>query len=271
MTERPEDIQRRLHGLDDIGQVVGALRAIASGHAATSRDALDAIAAHARTVEAALDRLAFGALAPDDGPGLLLVVGAAQGFSGAYPMHLAEAARGALTPGTGILVVGERTLSMMGMPGETMAWSADLPAHPAEVPALASDITDQLIGLSARFPGPIRLVGGRDLPGQPVGTRRLWPPEAAPREVQAHRDPPLMTLPADVLLAAVLQEALFAAVALALMEGLRAENQARVEAMTRAQGNLRRKRLEVEQDYKRARQEQMTSEMLELTLGSDAG
>ena len=64
----------------------------------------------------------------------------------------------------------------------------------------------------------------------------------------------------------LLQEALFAAVALALMQGMAAEAEARVEAMARAQTNLRARRTEVEQSYLRARQEQMTTEVIELTV-----
>lgn len=274
MTDRPEDIQRRLQGLDEIGQVVGALRAIASGHVASSRHAVEAIGAHSRTVEAALERLAFKASPKlPKGAGLVLVVGAAQGFSGAYPLHLASAAQKALKTGAGLLVVGQRTLSMLGPAGEAALWSGDLPGHTREVPAQASEITDRLIELAEHHPGPIYLVSGKDQPGQPVETRRLWPPEprengnGAPRPPQ---DPPMINLPLPALLEAVLHEALFAVVTLALMEGLRAENQARVEAMTRAQTNLRYKREEIGQDYKRARQDQMTDEMIELTMGHDS-
>ena len=265
MTERPEEIQHRLSGLEEIGQVVGALRAIASGHTAAARAALDAIEAHAATVAGALAQLGGGALPAPEGPGLMLVVGAAQGFSGAYPLRLAEAARAALPDGAGLVVVGSRTLSMLD---SEPLYDADLPGHPREVPPLASALTDQLLALSEAHPGPILLVGGRDLPGQPVETRRLWPPEAPVAATPAPaRTEPLTNLPRADLIEAVLHEALFAQVMLALIEGLRAESQARVEAMTRAQSNLKRKRLEVEQDYARARQDQMTDEMIELTMG----
>lgn len=265
MTERPEEIQRRLSGLEEIGQVVGALRAIASGHTAAARAALDAIEAHAATVAGALATLGGDALPAPAGPGLVLVIGAAQGFSGAYPQRLIEAARAAWPAGAGLLVIGARTQAMLD---EAAEFGADLPGHPRDVPPLASTLTDQILALSETHPGPVLLVGGRDLPGQPVEARRLWPPEApvaaTPAPVRAE---PLTTLPRADLIEAVLHEALFAQVMLALIEGLRAESQARVEAMTRAQGNLKRKRLEVEQDYARARQDQMTDEMIELTMG----
>jgi F-type H+-transporting ATPase subunit gamma len=45
-----------------------------------------------------------------------------------------------------------------------------------------------------------------------------------------------------------------------------AEAQARVEAMARAQSNLRTRRTDVERQYQQARQEQMTTEMIELVV-----
>ncbi|MBL4543589.1 MAG: F0F1 ATP synthase subunit gamma, partial [Rhodobacteraceae bacterium] len=49
------------------------------------------------------------------------------------------------------------------------------------------------------------------------------------------------------------------------MTGLRVENRARVEAMARAQSNLKTRRTEVDQRYRQARQEQMTTEVIELS------
>lgn len=269
MSARPEEIQRRLHGLTEIGDVVGALRAIASGHAGAARGALPAIAAYAGTVAQALAAVAPPAQTAPEGPGLVVVVGASQGFSGAYPQHLAEEARRSAPTGSGLLVAGQRTLALLQDGALPILWSADLPVHPGEIPALASRLTDALLDLAPRHPGPIALVAARDLPGQPAQAHRLWPPEA-PATAPTHPRALLCTLPPAALIEGLLAEALFAAVTAALMEGLRAENQARVEAMSRAQNNLREKRTEVEQEWQQARQEQMTTELIELTMGREA-
>lgn len=263
MNTRPEQIQRRLSGLDDIGQVVGALRAMASGNAAAARGAMQAVQHYQATIQQALLRVLPAPLVCTQGPGLVLVIGAAQGFSGGYPASIAAAAQTAAETGAGLMVLGQRSLSML--PPATRArilYSAALPAHLAQVPALASHITDQLDALGARHPGPVMLVAGRDLPGQPVQTRRLWPPEASP---PATGPQPLTNLCPTALTGALLTEALFASVALALTESYRAENQARFEAMARAQTHLRDKRAAVLRDFQQARQEQMTTEMIELS------
>jgi len=273
MTERPEDIQRRLHAVDEIGEVVGALRAIASGHIAAARGALEAISAYDAEVEQALARLAAPAPGPAAaGPGLLIVIGASQGFCGAYPARLVEAVRRDAPQGAGLLVVGQRSAAMLEDVGLSALWSADLPAAPAQVPMAASDLTDALLERSVTHPGPILTVAGRDLPGQPIETRRIWPPDpgdgAAPA---AAANPALTTLPPDALIRRLLGEALFAAVARALMEGFRAENQARVEAMARAEGNLKTRRAELQRRFRQARQEQMTTEVIELSMGIGEG
>ncbi|WP_028028453.1 F0F1 ATP synthase subunit gamma [Gemmobacter nectariphilus] len=266
MTQRPEDIQRRLSGIEDLTEVVGALRAIASGHVAGARGALAAILAYESQVGAALDRLAVAGPVAAEGPGLVVVIGAAQGFCGGYPARVAEAAQ-ALAPGAGVLVVGQRTVAMLDGVGLTVLFTADLPASPAQVPDLASRLTDRLLAEAPRFPGPIRTLSGQDSPGQPVQLRRIWPPDPSdqPQAVAA----PLTTLPRAGLVEALLAERLFATLARTVMEGLRAENQARVEAMARASSNLKDRRAEMQHLFRQARQEQMTTELIELTAGQE--
>lgn len=270
MTQRPEDIQRRLKGLGEIGDVVGALRAIASGHANSARGSIDAISAYAGTVSHALSSaLALTAPPPPpEGPGLLFVVGAAQGFCGAYSSRIAEAASNALEAGTGLLVVGHRTSETLRLDGHTSLWSADLPGHASAIPDLASRVTDKLIDLSKEYPGPIRALTGSRHAGAPPMLQTLLP--LAPPELGRALLPPILTLPPSALLTGLLQEALFASVAHTLIEGLEAESLARVDAMARAQNNLRSRLSEVQQSYRQARQEQMTTEMIELSLARRA-
>lgn len=268
MTERPEDIERRLKGLEQIGQVTGALRAIASGQSSAARGAMAAISAHAQTVTEALARasaMAGGTARAEAGPGLLLVVGAAQGFSGAYPTRIAEAAQAARAPGSGfegagLVVLGNRTLAAFEEAKQAVLWSEDLPQRPEAVPALASHIADALLALAQDHPGPIRAVTGSALPGHPPEVTTIFPPE-----VSGTKGPvPLMTLTPEALLEGLLHEALFAAVTARLVIGLAAEAQARTEAMARAQNNLKTRRAEVQAEWQQARQEQMTTEMIEL-------
>ncbi|MBD3770868.1 MAG: F0F1 ATP synthase subunit gamma [Rhodobacterales bacterium] len=267
MSLRPEEIQHRLRSLDEIGDVVGALRAIAASHASSAETAMQAITAYAGTVTHAL-AISIAAAAPHSDPkgsGLLLVVGAAQGFCGAYPEHIAEVTQSMLEPGMGLIVVGARTADTLRTANLPVLWSDDLPGHPAAIPALASRTTDVLVEQSSHHPGPIRALTGTPHGEHATTVSRLFPPE--PPKGVTSQIPPLMTLPADELLTGLLKEALFASVARVMMQGAETEARARVEAMARAQNNLRSRRKEVEQAYQQARQEQMTTEMIELSAG----
>lgn len=264
MTDRLEDLRRRMDGLDQIGEVVGALKAISSGQSAAARAAVAAISAHAETVTRAMALIAAEVPRPsrhqEAGAGLLLVVGASQGFAGAYPQHLVEATLRMLEPGLGVLVLGHRTITGLQDEGVDILWSDDLAGHPDAIPALASRVADALMDLATEHSGPIRALVGRSL-DVPV---TLFPPVRGP--TNAPLIPPLTTLPPADLLAALLREDLFAAVALALMQGLEAEATARMHAMGRAKSNLRDRRLGVEAAFHQARQEQMTTELIELSV-----
>ncbi|KAF1045291.1 F0F1 ATP synthase subunit gamma [Xylophilus sp.] len=271
MAERLEDLQNRLKGLDEIGQVVGALRAIASGQSTEARAAADAVRLYAETLQAALTGALAGTPAPPHpaGPGQLLVVGAAQGFSGAYPVRIASAAREMLAAGQALLVVGRRSLAMLEEAGLSAEWSDDLPAHIAAVPDLASRITDALLEQQSRYPGPISVLAMDDRRDGAPAARRLFPPVLP--QAPARAQPPLTTLAPAQLWIGLLAEALFAGVAEALMQGIAAEAQARVEAMARAQKNLETRHVEIERASQQARQEQMTTEMIEISANAPPG
>lgn len=267
MTDRSDDIQKRLDGLDEIGQVVGALRAIAAGQIGAAHGAAEAAAAYAGTLVDAMAAVTADAPAstPGEGAGLLLVIGAAQGFSGSYPARIAEAAHSAMQQRPGLLVLGQRTLEILRGNGMPVLWSADLPVHPSVVPSLASRITDVLVSMSVDHSGPIRaLVATAEGNSQPE-LRDLLPASGGSRSPRTG-PPPLINLPVSALVAGLLQEAMFASVARALIDGIAAEAQARVEAMARAQENLRTRRTEVERQLQLARQEQITTEMIELAV-----
>lgn len=266
MTDRPEEIEKRLAGLDDIGQVTGALRAMAASHLAVADAAMTAISTYAETIGWAVEaaEAAASTLSPDrtEGPGILLVVGASQGFSGAYPSRLAAAARQLFEPDLGVVVAGQRTVQMLEDDHQPLLWSADLPGDPNATPDLASRITDVLVENAAEHPGPIRAVVGTSDPAAPPMVQTLLP---RPRcKAVASTQPPVLTMAPKLLLDGLQREALFADIALMLMQGIRAEAQARVETMARAQTNLRRRRTDVEWSLRQARQEQMTTEMIEL-------
>lgn len=163
------------------------------------------------------------------------------------------------------MIVGQRRGAILDGAGLSVLFTADLPATPAQAPGLATRLTDTLLAEAPRFPGPIRTLSGQNRLGQPVALRRIWPPEPAgqPQTKAA----PLTTLPRAGLVEELLAERLFAALGRTVMEGLRVETQARVEAMARASSNLKARRAEMQHIFRQARQDQMTTG---LTAGREA-
>jgi F-type H+-transporting ATPase subunit gamma len=84
---------------------------------------------------------------------------------------------------------------------------------------------------------------------------------------------PLTSLPAAELISALVDEYVFTELCEALMLGFAAENAARAAAMTRAQSNVKRIAADLQGQFQRARQEQMTTEIVELSMagGADRG
>ena len=75
----------------------------------------------------------------------------------------------------------------------------------------------------------------------------------------------LTTLDPAPLVAALVEEYVFTELCDALMLGFAAENAARAAAMARARSNVREREAELEDAFRRARQEQMTTEIIEVT------
>jgi F-type H+-transporting ATPase subunit gamma len=269
---RPEEIKARLDNISQIEGIIGALRAIAAGHQQEARRHLDAVRAHEATVAGALARaLATGpAPAPGlrgGGRALLIVSGAAQGFSGDYSDQISKAALSGQITDLDLMVVGHRTLQTLSeeAPPDTIVWSADMAPHMAEIPTLASRTVDAAFSLVAQGSHDriAILFADAEPQGQKLIRRTLVPfdfgrfapdPGNQPRTTRARAD----------LLAALAEEYVFAEVCEALMLGFASESAARAAAMARAQTNVRRISSDLARLFNQARQEQMTTEIIEL-------
>jgi F-type H+-transporting ATPase subunit gamma len=200
--KRAEDIRGRIDNIRQIEAVISALRALAVAHRREAERHLAAIRAHAETIGAALADILGGDFAPQDAAatparGLLIVVGAAQGFGGAYGDRIAEAALAA--PETDdLMVIGHRTAETLEARGASALWSADMAAHAADVPALASRLADAAFERVAA-PGHDRLAilhAAPPAPGEapaPPARRSLVPLDFG--RFPPSDPPPLTTLP----------------------------------------------------------------------------
>lgn len=270
---RPEDIRDRLANVHQIGGIISALRAIAASRQAEARAHVQAIRAQEATVAEALRMaLALGAPppAPPEGPGITIVIGAAQGFSGSYGDRMAEAARAACARGDRLMVIGSRTIGALTDSGHAPDWSAELSARAADIGALAIRVADALYARLAELPeAPVRILhADPEALAEGARMRSLFPFDTARFGAQP-RPMPVLTLPPARLLAALIAEYVFTEICEVLMLGHAAENAARAEAMSRAQSAVKRMAGALQKEFQRARQDQMTTEIVELATAAE--
>ncbi len=287
MTERLSDVTRRIGTVRQLSAVITAMRGIAAARARAARSRLDGVRAHAAIVASAIGRAlamkadaapdaALGASAPGRGGGhAVIALCAEQGFAGVFSERVldAVAAQGEAER----LLVGDRGLMLARERGLEVAWSAPMAVHPGQVPDLADRIAAALYA---------RLDGGRidrvtivhAIPGAMPGSsgglriaeRRLVPFDYGRFPVAATPVPPLVTMPVSRLLERLVEEYIFAELCEAVMLSLAAENEARVRAMIAARSNVADTLSGLVGRSRRLRQEQITSEIIELAGGAAA-
>jgi F-type H+-transporting ATPase subunit gamma len=270
---RPEEIRDRMANIRDIESIVSTLRALAVAHQIEARAHLEAIRGHAAVVAQALTSVLGGADAGTyEATGdrtLTIVIGAAQGFSGAFGDRMADAALAEATRGSDLMVIGSRTLSAIGDRGHGAVWSTDMAPHAPDVPALASQLSDVLFGRLAETPGTsVTLLFADPAAADPTPIRRALFPFDFARFPRSSDISPLTTLAVPTLISALVEEYVFSELCEVLMLGFAAENAARAAAMSRAQSNVKRIATDLQGAFQRARQEQMTTEIIELSTAA---
>ncbi|OZB57994.1 MAG: H(+)-transporting ATPase [Lysobacterales bacterium 14-68-21] len=277
MSGQLAEVAARLDSTRQLGSVISAMRAIAASRSQQARRELEAIRLYAATIGQAIDQVlgtlpAGQSMAPpaarSDGV-LVVALCAEQGFAGSFNERVLDVALPLADDGH-LFVVGDRGLMVAGNRGRTPDWSVPMAAHTDEVSALADRISDAVYAaLAARGTADrVLLVYGSPAEGEEPAIVRRWllpfdfgrfPARLAVGQV------PLMNLPPAVLLEQLAVEYVHADLCEALMLSYAAENQARMQAMIAAHGNLERTEATLTLEFQRVRQEDITDEILELS------
>ncbi len=281
MTERLADIGARINGVRQLGAVVNAMRGIAAARAQQARSQLAAVDAYAATIADGISRVL--ALLPDqredraDGPGraALVLFCAEQGFAGTFSERVLDAAD-VEAAGAGLFLVGTRGLAVAAERGITPGWSAAMPSRSAGIPKLADGIAGALRAYLAA--GGLSETGGVDAVftdwqpgrGRSLLHRRLLPFASAPSPRAADRNPPVMNLAPQALLAGLAAEHLHAQLCNAALHAFTAENEARMETMAAARTQIERQLSSLQARQRMVRQEEITAEIIELAAGEAA-
>jgi len=277
MSGRLGEVAGHLATTHELALVIGAMRAIAAARSREARQHLDGVRAYAETLGTAIGEAL--ALLPEaqrpEAPAagvlrhLVLALCAEQGFVGGFNERVLDSATACLGDASAELwVLGERGGMSAAERGLEPAWTAPMAAHPDEMPTLAGRVTDALYErLGDAMPTRVTLVHAQ--PGeagqQPVLARPLLPFDYSRFPVARRHLAPRITLAPAQLVSGLAEEYVYAELCEALMLSFAAENEARMQAMVAAQGNVERRRGELQAEFRRVRQDEITEEIIELS------
>ena len=278
MTERLADVQARIASIEELHEIVGAMRGLAAMRSQEAIRGLASTRAYADIVGAALARAASlmpeaPSLAPSADhrlPRGIVLFFAEHSFAGAFNDRvIAE-----IEPrGRDLLfAVGSRGALVCEERHITLAWSTPMASHVNALAATARRISSELYRrFSSGEIGGVDIVFARHQGGarSSVVRRALLPVEglrAAPETAIA----PLINLPPAALVEQMLEEYLLGELAHAAMESFASENAARLATMQSARRNIEEKLVELRMSEHRLRQEQITGELLDVATGAAA-
>jgi F-type H+-transporting ATPase subunit gamma len=266
-------LQARIKSLGELREVVGMMRALASNHLHEAQQALAGIRGYVEVVEKAL--VQAGSLFPrgvmaaaNDGDEVLIVVTSEHGFAGAFNDTLMEAAQQALKPHQALGVIGRRGALLAQERNMPLAWSFAMATHVAGVQGVTRRVADHLEGVrTADILYAVHTGGG----SFKVTQQSILP--LAPALLSGNGNgtaPPLHHLPPEILVERLAGEYLFAEINRAVMESMASENGVRLMVMESANHSTERKLEDLQRQDQRVRQEEITTELLDVVVGANA-
>jgi F-type H+-transporting ATPase subunit gamma len=200
---------------------------------------------------------------------------AEHGFVGGFNERILEVAEGLLDPDDAVFVLGSRGAVLAQARGRPAAWAHPMATRPEGVPETIRHLTAELYGWIARGDlARVEVMFARHRQGTGTTIERmlLFPVDLtplAPAPAPA-RQPPLHNLAPATLLEKLIADYVFGLLTEAAFEALASENAARFAAMNSAHENVSKKLEELRQDARQARQDETTTELLDLVTGAEA-
>ncbi|WP_442755396.1 F0F1 ATP synthase subunit gamma [Methylocystis sp. JAN1] len=273
-------LRKRIAATRQLETVFTAMRGVAAARSREAQRSLDGARAYAGAVGETI-RIAL-ALSPDEPAArraptkrIVLAFCSEQGFAGPFDERVLSAATG-LGADAALYVVGQRGEASAIERGLAVAWSTPMAAHAVDAPSVAERIADALYDQVARNQ-TTQVTVIHATPFSPanfgVVTRSLIPLDLARFPIAERGSPPILNLAPPLLLSLLAEEYVFAELCEATLLSFASENAARMQAMTSARSNVRKTLDELTARHRRARQEQITGEVVEIsrTSGDFAG
>ena len=290
-------LREQLKTVTQLQSVVETIRALAEVNARRAQAVARDVAQYARTVHLALHVVLrslrreerWPSVPPEgkraaDQPLIAIVVTSDQGLCGAFHQRVTDYARALLEREApdkdrrGVITIGYRGLDKLRAAGERIVAHCDGAGSVEAMPAVVSQALLALEEpLNRREGVRILVVCNRPAPGG--GFRedhlQLYPFDVARWMQLPDGEPPFRTiprhdLPPRELLRLLAREQLFVDLWQALVDSFAAENDARLRAMRAAADNIQERFVELQAEYRRRRQEQVTQDLMDVMGGVEA-
>jgi F-type H+-transporting ATPase subunit gamma len=279
MAERLADLVTQIHNVRQLQAVVMAMRGIAASRAQRGRALLAGIEAYtdvvSRAIGQALNLLPTEIMASSSlrrtRLGLILFC-AEQGFAGAFSERVLEVAAGDIE-GAISVVIGTRGIVVANERGIKPTWSSPMATHVDAIPSFANRLADTLYGyFAAGTIAKVDVLFPRTVPGSGIQIDRhsVLPIDFGRFRRPIEKQAPLTTLAPELLLERLADEYIYAQLCEAAMHAFEAENEARMMAMASAKTNIETKLIGLSQRERQLRQEEITTEIVELAAGAEA-
>ncbi|NIR28767.1 MAG: hypothetical protein GWN84_05515 [Gammaproteobacteria bacterium] len=268
-------LRARISNLQELRDLIRALRALAASHVQEAQAALPGIRGYVEVVEDAIaeaaallpETYALPATSEPPDAGVLIVVCSEHGFAGAFNERLLERAEAERKEGQELVVIGRRGAVLAEERGLEIGWSSPMATHVGGIVGVTRRVVERLGSVSTAD-----AVFGRYRRGAnfEVETKSILPLDPDLLVGSQQRSPPLHHLSPDVLLQRLADEYLFGEITRAVMESLASENGARLGVMEAADHNIGDTLDELRHKEHTLRQEAITSELLDVVTGSEA-
>lgn len=279
MAERLSDIVTQIQNVHQLEAVVTAMRGIAASRAQKARSLLAGVEAYSDVISHAIGQAL--SLLPSDTPTppprgrsrrVLILFCAEQGFAGAFSERVLEAAAADLDHAEAF-VIGTRGATIAKERGLEPPWSEPMAAHADAIPSFANRLADDLYGhIATGAVSEVEIIFSQSVTssGAQIERHSLLPIDyerfGRPQQTQA----PLISLPPNILLERLAEEYVYAQLCTAALHAFAAENEARMMAMLAARTNIENKLASLSQRERQLRQEEITTEIVELAAGAEA-
>ncbi len=277
------EIAVRITSLNELREIVAAIRAMAASQMQQALRSLDGIRIYSEQIRTALSEAANllpPTRVPEAGPPPnktgLVVFCAEHGLCGSFnehPLLAAERAKNTSDGGLLLIVVGTRGAQIGRERGLIPDLVLPMATHCAGVTGAARRVAAEIYRMfSERRIAGVEVVfaqhAGAQLPS--IERQRLLPLEAPVVQRISVLLPPIINLQPQRLFDDIVSEYFFAALENAAMQSFFSENSTRFRTMEAAQQNIRKKSGELTTLMQQLRQESVTTEILDLISGSAA-